>query len=94
LEAGAICNRRYGIVMIDSAGKNLKIGDYVRFMHNRNAEGERTDIGEIVSMTDGFAKVKYQNPFGKDMNCFRSKSGLSRLSDGEAMLYVFEKTTQ
>ena len=79
--------------MLDRCAKNIQIGDYVRFWHNRNGAGERTDIGEVISITDGFAKIKFQNQFNSELHCFRSKSGLTKLTDSEAMLYIFEKNT-
>jgi hypothetical protein len=77
--------------MVDSIGKVVIVGDYVRYWHNRNFSSTiKSDVGQIVYFDGEFARIKYMDD-ANDKSCLRSKSGITKLSKEEAMLYVFER---
>ena len=76
--------------MIDRKGKSVTIGNYVKFWHLRGRE-LAWDIGIIIGFDDNMVKIKFMvNPQLSDF-CFRTKNGITLLSNGEAMLAFLEK---
>lgn len=88
-----------GAIMNDRFKKKINIGDWVVYWHKR--EGfSRPDIAEVVEITKvpytsrSFAKIRYTSPHKQICYCDRNASGITLLTNEEAMLKILEKVTE
>jgi hypothetical protein len=77
----------------DRLGNEVKVGDIVLYWHRRE-RFTRPDLGEVVNIpTNRIFEVEYTNSYGEKVSCLRSRSGITRFTKGEALLWKLEGAT-
>lgn len=67
----------------------LRIGDWVIYWHKRMDGKSLPDVGKIIDMNPyhGLAILEY----GDGNTCERRVNGITKISEGEAMLFTLER---